>query len=251
MSSMESRSNGQWFRTLKQCPIPRVRIICFPHAGGAASFFRPWAALTPDGVELIAIRYPGREDRLLEPPAQTMEQLAAPIAEACAPFLGGTPLAFFGHSMGASVAYEVALRLREQREAALSGLFVSARPGPGRDNRRSFANATDDELIADVLQRGGTDAQAFANPELRELILPPVRADYRLLDGYQASTDHKPLDTPLTAYYGHEEADLDHDAVAAWSSVTASTFTMKSFDGGHFYLVDHRQELLAHLFASV
>ncbi|MFF7638508.1 thioesterase II family protein [Kitasatospora sp. NPDC008050] len=250
MRGTENRSADRWFRRVKRCPNPRVRIICFPHAGGAASFFRSWAEFVPDDVELIAVRYPGREDRLLDPLAETMEELADPIADGCSQFLDA-PLALFGHSMGASVAYEVAVRLQAEHGADLAGLFVSGRSGPGREKRRSFAGATDDELIEDVGLQGGTDAQAFANPELRGLILPVIRADYRLVDGYQAPTSRAPLDTPVVAYYGNEEAELDRDSVAAWSSVTGSTFTLRAFDGGHFYLVGHRQELLAHLLASL
>lgn len=250
MRGVDDRSADRWFRTVKPSPDPRVRIICFPHAGGAASFFRSWADFVPDGIELIAVRYPGREDRLADPPAETMEQLADPIAESCSPFLG-TPLAFFGHSMGASVAYEVALRLRARHRAVLAGLFVSSRPGPGQKNRKDFTRTTDDELIEDISLQGGTDPQAFAHPELRELILPAIRADYRLVDGYRALTGHAPLDSPVVAYYGDEEADLAPDSVAAWSAVTSSTFGIQTFNGGHFYLVDRYQELLEHLFARL
>ncbi|WP_327066372.1 thioesterase II family protein [Kitasatospora sp. NBC_01302] len=250
MRSTENGSADRWFRTVQRCPTPRVRIICFPHAGGAASFFRSWAEFVPDDVELIAVRYPGREDRLLDPLAGTMAELADPIADGCSRFLDA-PLALFGHSMGASVAYEVALRLRAAHGAVLAGLFVSSRPAPGREKHRSLSLASDDELIEDIALQGGTDARTFANPELRGLVLPAIRADYRLVDGYRALTSHAPLDTPVVAYYGDDEAGLDRDSVAAWSSVTAATFTVRSFDGGHFYLADHRQELLAHLFASL
>ncbi|MFJ4845811.1 thioesterase II family protein [Streptomyces sp. NPDC088733] len=252
---MHTAANGTWpspwFRQLRNCPAPRLRLLCFPHAGGAANFFRPWSGLVPDDVELLAVRYPGREDRFAEPPARSMEELAEPIAQACAG-LADRPLVFFGHSMGASVAFEVAARLAAGPLApGLAALCVSGRPGPGKTRSRGLADATDEELVADLVSMSGTNAEALASPELRELFLPMIRADYRLLDRYGDHLAPGRLDVPVVAYYGDQDEHVDEDAVNAWSAVTRSGFAARSFPGGHFYLEQHAAPLLADLFARL
>ncbi|MDH6703282.1 pyochelin biosynthetic protein PchC [Streptomyces sp. MAA16] len=196
----------------------------------------------PPDVELLAVRYPGREDRLLDPVAETMPQLVEPLARACSRLLD-KPLVFFGHSMGASVAYEVALRIEENEERPPQEIFVSGRSGPGSAMKgRRLADADDAELIADVTSLGGTQAPAFEDPELRELVLPAIRADYRLIERYQASSSA--VSAPIIAYFGDADADVDQDSVEAWASVTRSSFARRSFPGGHFYLADHVQALI-------
>jgi pyochelin biosynthetic protein PchC len=238
---------GQWFRIIKRQPDPHTRLVCFPHAGGAASFFRMWADLMPEGVELIAVRYPGREDRLCDPLVDTMEGLADPITQACSA-LRGAPLAFFGHSMGAAVAHEVALRLRSPRATRVTGLFVSGYPGPGQETRvRDHAGLSDLELIKDLELLGGTDSKAFEDAGLRELLLPAIRADYRLIEHHKAPSVNAVIEAPIVAYYGNQDEDAHAASVSAWSAVTKSTFTARSFDGGHFYLTDHAPALVADL----
>ncbi|EST31221.1 thioesterase II family protein [Streptomyces roseochromogenus] len=237
---------GRWLRTLKPCSRPRLRLVCFPHAGGAASYFVPWAEAVPGDVELLAVCYPGREDRLAEPFAESMEQLAEAIARACAP-LADRPLVFFGHSMGASVAYETAARLAAQdRSPAL--LCVSARRGPGRSHpARALAHLDDDRLIAEVRALGGTQAEAFDHPELRPLVLPAIRSDYRLLSTYEPRVMTLPC--PVAAYGGTEDVDVPEEAVRAWQDVTRSGFTLRVFPGGHFYLADRARDLVAEVLA--
>ncbi|MEU7717518.1 thioesterase II family protein [Streptomyces tibetensis] len=235
---------GRWLRSLNRCPEPRVRVVCFPHAGGAASYFVPWVKAVPGDAELFAVRYPGREDRLADPFAESMEQLAEEITHASAP-LFDRPVVFFGHSMGASVAYEVAARLAVRgRPPSLLG--VSARHGPGSAHRaRAVAHLDDDGLMAEVSALGGTPAQALAHRELRSLVLPAVRADYRLLDTYEPRVVTLPC--PVAAYCGTEDRDVPEPAVGAWQAVTASGFALRAFPGGHFYLADHTRDLVADL----
>ncbi|MET8560977.1 alpha/beta fold hydrolase [Streptomyces flaveolus] len=233
---MPSAHDAVWFRTLRQAPKPRVRLVCFPHAGGAASFFSSWAALAPDDVELLAVRYPGREDRMFDEPAQSMEELAGPLTEACAALPADARLALFGHSMGAEVAYEVTRRLAVAPGLSPSALFLSGRAGPGRVESRGLGNAPDSELISELVDMGGTDAAVFADPELRELVLPALRADLRLLDKHVAGPHPERLDVPVRAYYGLDDPVVTSDAVSAWSSITRAHFSTRPFPGGHFYL---------------
>lgn len=250
MSVLEDRdSSTTWFRTIKRCSNPRVRLLCFPHAGGAASFFRSWADAVPDGVEVVAVRYPGREDRLFDPMADSLEELARSVADSCHRFLDA-PLALFGHSMGASVAYETALRLQEEHGTGIAALFVSARTAPGRSHR-PFTYTTDDELLDHVQSLGGTGVATLRDPEVLDLVLPSIRGDYRLVGDYKGTIGRCSLRAPVVGYFGTQDANADEEAVAAWSEVTGDSFLLRAFHGDHFYLLERRRELLLDLFAHL
>ena len=230
-------SSGKWFRFLRTTKTKHLRLVCFPHAGGSASFFRSWAEHLPDTVELAAVCYPGREDRISDPLAERMEDLAGPLAAACAR-LPAAPMAFFGHSMGASVAYETALRLERDHGIILTALFASARsaPGHGHGRRDRPVHGDDDALVRDLVKKGGTEVAALLNDELRELVLPAVRADYQLVDRYDARASTAVVSAPLTAYYGLSDEDLHEHSVRAWSAFTRAGFSLRAMPGGHFYL---------------
>lgn len=246
------RPAQQWLRVVKPSADPRARIVCFPHAGGAASFYQTWGPFVPDGVELRAVRYPGREDRLLDPLARTMEELVAPAVAECLPLLD-RPLALFGHSMGASVAFEVARRLQEAHGARIAALFVSGRSGPGRESlpEQSYATAPDHELVRHLKELGGSETAALDHPDLLELVLPAIRADYRIVEEYRADPAGAVLDAPVVAYYGDADEDVDAGSAAAWAPVTRASFTARAFAGGHFYLADHRDALLRDLLSRL
>ncbi|MFD9257300.1 thioesterase II family protein [Streptomyces sp. NPDC059538] len=245
-------TRGTWLRRLSRGAGPRARLVCFPHAGGTASFFRSWAPSVPSDVELHAVRYPGREDRLLEEPATTMRELVEPIARDCLPLLD-RPLVLFGHSMGASIAHEVAVVLETRYGVPPASLVVSSQPGPGHvPPEGSRAQQGDAELIESIGLLGGTEAAALQDPELRELVLPAIRADYRLIEQYWASPHTLTgVSAPVVVYHGNADPGVGRDAVEAWSTVARSTFDTRCFEGGHFYLVDHAQEVLDDLFARL
>jgi pyochelin biosynthetic protein PchC len=228
-------SCDKWFRFIRTSQKKLLRLVCFPHAGGSASFFRSWAGYLPDTVELAAVCYPGREDRICDPLAECMEDLAGPLAAACAQ-LPAAPMAFFGHSMGASVAYETALRLERDHGIVLTALFASARSAPGHGRRDRSVHGDDDALVRDLVKKGGTEATALLDDELRELVLPAVRADYRLVDQYDARASTAVVSAPLTAYYGLSDEDLHEHSVRAWSEFTRAGFSLRAMPGGHFYL---------------
>lgn len=232
-----------WLRTFRPVAAPRVRLICFPHAGGTASFFRTWPRWAPEDWEMNAVCYPGREERIAEPCPASMAELAGQLADALAPRIDASTV-FFGHSMGASVAHEVAALLAGRGGPAPRALFVSGRAAPHRLRRVGNGQLTDDELLTMVAGLGGPGAEVLREPDLRELVLPPIRADYQLLDAYVAGPKAPAVDIPLTAYYGTDDPGHSPDDVRAWSSLTTAGCETRAFSGGHFFLVPHEQDVV-------
>jgi pyochelin biosynthesis protein PchC len=250
MLDRRAEQPGAWLRTIVRSRSPRLRLVCFPHAGGTASFFRPWARYVPDDVELIAVRYPGREDRIRDPFAESFDDLVTAVVRECLRLVDA-PLAFFGHSMGASVAYEVAVRMRADHGISVSGLFVSGRSAPGHDQRQGLAASSDQDLIAHLTELGGTDVRALENPELRDLVLPAIRADYRLVERYRPTIAKGAIDAPVAVYYGVDDSNLREESLAGWSAVTSATCRTRPFDGGHFYIMQAGPAVLADILATL
>ncbi|MFJ1654721.1 thioesterase II family protein [Streptomyces sp. NPDC088337] len=239
---MTAHDDKRWFRVHRRAEEPRLRLVCFPHAGGTAQLFHNWPARLPRDIEVLAVRYPGRQDRLAEACVEDMATLADAIEDALLPWLD-RPLALFGHSMGSCVAYEVALRL-EARGIVPQHLLVSARAAPHRAGHTALHLADDEALVARVRQLGDVYSEVYDIPELRELLLPALRADYRLIEGYRPGHP-TPVKAPITAYVGRDDHSCVLDRVQAWSELAApDSFELHSFPGDHFYLVPHEAEVV-------
>lgn len=231
-----------WFRRHPAATGPRLRLVCLPHAGGAASYFHSWGAAFGPEVEVLAARYPGRQDRIADPMPDDMGSLADAVSAALPPYLD-RPLALFGHSMGASLAYEVALRLEDRHGVRPAGLFVSGREAPHRVTPRDLHLRDDRQLVAEVRRLGGADAALLEDPELRELVLPAIRSDFKVAGTYRAPAP-VPVGCPVVAYVGDDDPDVEVDEMALWSEVATGGFSLQVFPGGHFYLDAQRDAVI-------
>ncbi|GGO51963.1 MULTISPECIES: thioesterase II family protein [Streptomyces] len=226
-----------WTQAVESRPFAAGRLVCFPHAGGSPYFYRSWGKALAD-VEVHTVCYPGRADRISDAPATDLKLMARHIAEELRPLPDGRPTAFFGHSMGAFVAHEVA-RLWRADGAGLSHFFASAARAPhtahGTPER---AAAVDDAAVLRTLaQLGGTDADLLDNPVFLELVMPYVGADFRMVAGY-AGEPGAVLDCPVTVLLGDTDTRVSVEEAAAWRESTSGPFTMRTLSGGHFYLAD-------------
>lgn len=218
-------------------PQPRLRLIVFPYAGGGPGAFTHWRPQLPRDVELRVAQLPGHGARLTELPLRHMERLVSPLAMALLP-LG--PLVFYGHSLGAFVAFEVARYLRRLRHGQLLKLIVSGQRAPQLPQRTAVVHAWPDaEFIADLRAQQGTSEEVLRNAELMQLLLPMLRADFALCETYRYR-DEPPLAVPLTAWGGDADPKVTQAELAAWQVQTQGHFTQRSFPGGHFFL--HTQE---------
>ncbi|MCA6094688.1 thioesterase [Streptomyces sp. SCA3-4] len=231
-----------WLRRYVTQAPPRLRLLCLPHAGGSAAFFHPWGHAFGDDVEVLAARYPGRQERIADPFVTAMEPLADVITDELRPFLDA-PLAIFGHSMGASLAYEITLRLQARYGVEPVALLVSGRRPPHLLSPRPELT-TDDEVVAEVRRLGGTDSAVLDHPDLRELVLPAIRADFGIVAGYPARPG-LPMPCPVTAYVGDRDVDADVEAVRGWEELAPNGFDLCVLPGDHFYLIEQRAPLIA------
>lgn len=244
MPTKTSGIDGLWFRRFQQAGPDAVRLVCFPHAGGAASYYVPLArALAPD-LEVYAVQYPGRQDRRREPCHQDI----APLADAVAQVMDGLsdrPYAFFGHSMGAVVAFEVALRLQARLAPGPVRLFASGRRAPSTQRTELVHRRGDAELVEELIRLGGTDRGSMENEDIRGMTLPPTRADYTAIETYRFTPGSPRLQCPLTVFHGADDPYTTPAEIAAWAEHSVAEPATHEFPGGHFFLDTSRDRLVS------
>lgn len=236
-----SHENTQrsWIHAAAPRPRARLRLFCFPHAGGGASSYHAWGAQLAPDIELCAVRLPGREGRLAEPPPRSMQQLVALLSDGLAPSLD-RGFALFGHSLGATVAFELARSLRRHARPTPVHLFVSGCAAPHLRAAREAGTPAlhalpDDVLIAGLRQLGGVPSEIMAVPELLSVVLPTLRADLELDETYVHRAE-RPLDCPITAFGGLEDETVARDQLEAWRDQTRARFALHLLPGNHFFL---------------
>ena len=222
----------------------RRRLFCFPFGGGGASFYRTWRNGFGNDVEVCAVQLPGRENRLRERAFTHLAPLVASLMENLGPYLD-IPFAFFGHSVGALVAFEFARRLERETRNRPMHLFVSARRAPQLVNNRLARHKMPEAQFMDEVRRyKGTPELLFQEPELLEIFLPILRSDFSILETYEYSQGDI-LDCPITVFGGTEDTEATVEDLLAWREQTRGEFRLKMFPGDHFYLkIAHDQLLL-------
>jgi len=246
MTARHADPEESWFVRPRANPAARARLFCFPHAGGAASAYYAWGAGLPQ-VEVVAVQPPGREGRMRERPIVEGSELVARLADALEPQLD-LPAFFFGHSMGAVMAYEVARELRRRECPLPAHLYVSGRRSPTvADTEPQLHRLADDAFVTELDRRfGGMPAAIREEPELLALFLPILRADVTLLETHEFR-DEPPLDLPMSALGGIDDHQATPELLGAWQALSACPLEVRNFRGGHFYLHQHRGDFLAYL----
>jgi pyochelin biosynthesis protein PchC len=233
---------GTWIRRYHDAPGAKIQLVCFAHAGGSASFFFPVAKALSPAVDVTAVQYPGRQDRRSEPNIDNLPDLADAIFPAVRP-LADRPLAFFGHSMGAVLAYEVALRLEKDGAPPLTRIFASGRRAPSRYREEAVHKKDDAGILDELRQLSGTNTDLLGDPETVEMILPAIKSDYRAVETYR-DIPGRTVSAPILAVIGDTDPKVTTDEAKAWADHTTGSFELKTFPGGHFYLVDQAPQLI-------
>ncbi|MES2220253.1 MAG: alpha/beta fold hydrolase [Acidobacteriota bacterium] len=220
------------------------RLFCFPHAGGAPATFFPWLAQFSDGIEVVCLQYPGRAHRLREQSATSVSQLVAGIAHEIDDF-SEKPFAFYGHSLGGIVAFELARELRRLGRTGPHHLFIgAARPPQVASSRPPIHMLPDEEFIATVNSRyGGIPAAIAADSGAMEMFLPGLRGDFTAYETYQFSPSD-PLSIPITVFGGEQDTAVSPDCLQGWEIHTDAAFDITLLAGGHFFPPASTQALI-------
>ncbi|GAB2633116.1 alpha/beta fold hydrolase [Streptomyces capparidis] len=231
---------ARWFAPFDERPNARVRLYCLPFAGGGAPAYQPWLAHLPSSVRLRAVQLPGRLNRIAEPPLTSLGEVVSAVADALAEDGDELPYALFGHSMGALLAFELTRELRRRDAPAPALLAVSGWPAPDTGPAHlavtgPLSGLPDDRFLEVLAKLGGLPEEALAEPELVELMIPSLRADFRIIEGYQYRPQ-APLSVPVSVFGGTEDPLASAERLRGWARETTGAVRVRRFPGNHFYL---------------
>ncbi|MFC4467020.1 thioesterase II family protein [Streptomyces xiangluensis] len=245
MSRIADDATTAWIRRYHLSANSAVRLVCFPHAGGSASFFHPVSVRFAPEVDVVALQYPGRQDRRMEPCVEDIGKLADLLCEEIRG-LSEKPTVFFGHSMGAVLAFETALRLDELGVNPPRAVIASGRRAPSSHRDERVHQKDDTGVITELRLLNGTDAAVFGNDELLRMALPAIRGDYRAIETYTCPPGRR-VRAPLTVLTGDADPRTTLAEAEAWRDHTEGAFRMRVFSGGHFFLTGHLNEVYAEI----
>jgi surfactin synthase thioesterase subunit len=224
--------------------MERIPILCFPFAGAGASAFRRGQEYQSDLVRLCPVQLPGREERFGEPAYTEVGQAVDGLLPRVLDLIDrDRTVALFGHSLGAVLAYEMAHRLSRLDGLTVAQLFVSGSPGPWTRRETRATGLTDGEFLNQVRQFAGYAHPALEHPELREMLMPTLRADVEMHENYLAPST-KRLDAPITSIRGTADELVSAEQAAQWAAATTRTCRQATLAGSHMYLVDAPVELV-------
>jgi surfactin synthase thioesterase subunit len=233
--------NNKLFITPRPFAPAKIRLFCFPYAGGSANMFMPWQTMISEGVELVIVQLPGRGARLTEAAHQSMEEVINELMQH-QEFMTSKPFAFFGHSLGCRVSYALASEFLLQGLPIPLILFASASRAPHLSSKKCPVHALPcDELIEELRKLKGTPREVLENQELMELMLPLLRADFKVAETYIAAPNILPL--PIHIFNGVDDEICDTE-VAAWQELTEHSIDISEFQGGHFFIHQFSNEIV-------
>jgi medium-chain acyl-[acyl-carrier-protein] hydrolase len=240
-SSIQPQS--PWFTHYGYSPHGNMRVFAFPYSGAGVSAYHQWAnAFHQQKIDFIGVQPPGRESRLREAPIQDLSLMVKHLVLAIKP-LTDKPFVFFGHSLGALIAFELARALRKYKLPLPSHLFVSAFRSPELPNPNKALHQLDDEaFIAGIREYDNTPEDVLANQALMQMLLPMIRADFRMHENYQHRQE-PPLPCSITVFKGSYDRFSRKEQMSSWQQHTIADFNEITYQGGHFFLSEHSDSM--------
>lgn len=242
MTAPHHSSSNRWFESLSTVRAP-LRLFCFPYAGGSAHVFREWQRHLGPEIDVCLVHLPGRARRLSERPYTQVRPLVEDVAGAIRTEIRG-PFAFYGHSMGGLISFELARELRRRNAALPMHLFISGCWAPSVANMHPPAfNLPEQELIAELKKLNGTPKEFFENPDLRQAILPMMRADFEITDMYEYLAE-PPLACGINVYGGTQDERVRPQDLTQWKLETSADCKIQLFSGDHFFIHNNKTEFI-------
>lgn len=230
--------------SFKPVARPRLRLFCFPYAGGDANIFRDWVPAMPADVEVIGVQYPGRGGNRAAPLIDNCDDLVSTLRRSMLGLLD-VDFAFFGHSNGALISFELARTLHGRRRLHLRHCFVSARVPPQLSEfRRKICQFDDRQFVDAIRAMGGTPTEVLEDERLMELLLPRLRADFAVGETHQFRPG-EPLACDMTILQGRFDEAVGPGLGSRWAELTTGAVEHHLIEGGHFFLHSHRSDVVA------
>jgi len=246
-------SSNPWLWTPSPRPQAELSLYCFAYAGGNATIFRSWVDKLDPRIELQAIQLPGRAARFKEPLLDSMESILDALEIALLPEIEGGQYAFFGHSMGASVAFELTKRFQKKGVNLPKRLIVSGRRAPSLaldDNRKHIHTLPKDQFIERLKILNGTPEALLAHEDLMDLMEPILRSDFKVIETWKYQKG-EPLDVPLSMFIGIDDEHVGEESYEAWKKESSQECELKIFPGDHFYIQNYENELIEKINSSL
>ena len=235
-------SRTPWLLPFSNKKSARVKMFCFPYAGGSASIYRSWSDALGETVEVLGIQLPGRENRLFEQPIDRVQTAVEQVATNIQPFLD-KPYLIYGHSMGAIVGFELARYLQQTAPLAPSHLILSSYRAPHLPNRHERIHQLETpQFLSKIESLNGASPIFFQDQELIQLALPMLRADFKLHETYTYVPD-TPLSCPMTVLGGTDDSRISEEELSGWEQHTTNIFSLHMLTGGHFFIKTHPDKL--------
>lgn len=224
----------------------KIKLFCFPYAGGSSAIFSKWRTILDENIELKPVELAGRGTRIQEPMYESVEEAVDDLFKIIKKELETENFAFYGHSMGAKLSYELALKLKEMNYKPPSHMFLSGRGAPHVRpvNKKDYHLLNDEKFKKKILELGGTPPDFFDQPELIELFLPLLRNDFKMAYSNQYERVVSPLDNDISVFLGKNE-DLSSEQVCGWSDHTKGLCSIHYFNGGHFFINEEINKIVA------
>ncbi len=236
--------NNKWIFCPKPQQEARLRLFCFPYAGGGASVFSGWSNHISPEIEICAIKLPGREGRFNEEPYRRITELVKKLASEIAHLLSDKTFAFFGHSVGARICFELTRYLRRNNMPCPKKLIVSAARAPDNSRTSTLDHKMDnEEFLKRIMEIEGIPDELKQNKELLDLVLPIIKADTEMLNTYEYIQED-PLNCSIAAYCGNFDPIVSMEDASEWREHTRSNFTLSMVPGGHFFIRNNLEQFI-------
>lgn len=236
-------NNHNWYLEYKKNPSACIRLFCFHHSGGGASAYYPWVEHLSPKIEMIGIQLPGRENRFIEPLNCDLKDIVAKLSDGFSLYKD-KPFFVFGHSLGALISFEFIKSIRQLYALSPLHIIISAAKAPHLPFRMKPLSQLDDKALKEELRvYDGIDGRILSNDEILDIFFPIIRSDFSISEQYK-SFQSKPIPCDILALSGNQDQTVTPEEILAWSRYTIGNFEHLSFDGGHFFIKDHKKKIL-------